>query len=163
MEPCCLSREVESCCFPSPWEGEAARYIRIPGFTGAFLDWRHQPPMLLCFPHCLLCVSPKAYLKRPLNLIWPEIFLAVCKLCWISVYPFYFQDMPTLLICVPDLLFPPVSFFHPAVIHGYCCKNWQLETLIKGPTTRLLKEIVFGLVLLASNTEIKHLYYKRYT
>lgn len=111
-----MSREVESCCFPSPWEGEAARYIHIPGFTGAFLDWRHQPPVLLCFPHRLLCVSPKAYLKRSLNLIWPEIFLAVCKLCWISVYPFYFQDMPTLLICVPDLLFPPVSFFHPAVI-----------------------------------------------
>ena len=41
--------------------------------------------------------------QEALSLVWPEVFLAVCKLGWIPVYPFYFQDVPTLLVCVPGM------------------------------------------------------------
>lgn len=89
-----LSQEMESRCSPSP---VGRLHGSFPGLETS--AWQY----ILYFPHHLLCVSPKAYLRKPLNLIWPEIFLAICELGWVPVYPFHFQDMPTLLICVPGL------------------------------------------------------------
>lgn len=40
----------------------------------------------------LLCVSPKAYLKRPLNLICSKILLALSEVGWVPVCPFHFRD-----------------------------------------------------------------------
>lgn len=81
--PCPVKQEVESYCLPSPL-GRA--HVSFPG-----LDWRHQPGSTSCAFRHLLYVSPKAYLRKPLNLIWPEIFLAGGELGWIPVYPFHFS------------------------------------------------------------------------
>ena len=73
------------------------------GFMGVFLDWRRQPGSTSCAsPSPAVCFT-QGTSQEALNLVWPEIFLAVCKLGWIPVYPSYFQDMPTLLVCVPGM------------------------------------------------------------
>lgn len=81
---------------------------------------------ILCFPHYLFCVSPKAYLRRPLNLIWPEIFFG--SLCtWLdSSLSLSFPGHTHIVdLCARPVISLGLLFF-PTVIHGYCWKNWQL-------------------------------------
>lgn len=82
---------------------------------------------VVCFTQALSQASFESYLARNL--------LTVCELGCIPFYPFHFQNMPPLSICVPGLWFPLAP---PApMIHGYCCKNWQLGNT-EGPNRSIL-------------------------
>lgn len=102
-------------------------FLSMGRLQGSFLEWRRQPGSTSCASPITCCVVlPKAYLRRPLNPFWPDIFLALWELGWIPVFSFHFQGMPTLLICVPGLHFllvflPPL---HPPAL-------WSMDTVIR--------------------------------
>ena len=83
--------------------GGGVSLFRRGGFMGVF--WIGDVSLAV---HPVLTPSPvvcftQGSSQEALSLVWPEVFLAVCKLGWIPVYPFYFQDVPTLLVCVPGM------------------------------------------------------------
>lgn len=76
---------VEACFWARRWN-VAVFHLCWTGFLGAFLDWTNQPGSTSCtFSHHLLTCFTQGLSQEALNLIWPEISLAVCELGWIPV------------------------------------------------------------------------------
>lgn len=111
--PCCLSREVESCGSPSSG-GEASRE-----FSGLETSaWQY----ILCFPHHLLCVSPKAHLKRLWILFGQKSFWQFVNLVGFQFIPFIFRTCPHCWFACQACDFPwsPFSFW-----------LWSLDTVAR--------------------------------
>lgn len=76
---------------------------------------------ILCFPHHLLCVSPKAYLRRPLNLIWPEILFGSLWTWLGSSLSFSFPGHAHIVdLCARTVISLGLLFFSPH------CDPWIL-------------------------------------
>lgn len=114
-------------------------------------DWQYS----LCFPHHLQGISPEAHFRRPFNLIWPKIFLAIDGLGWIPSVPFIFRMCPHYWFVCQACDFPwsPYHCF-PSPGVQIVVRMGNLETLIKGLDTRFFKTF-FYLLLFENKIIIK--------
>lgn len=94
--------------------------------------WQH----ILCFSHHLLCVSPKAYLRRPLKPFSQTSFWHFENLVGFQSSPFISRACPHCWFVCQACTFSWFSSLPRPVIRGYCNGNWQLGN-IKGPTAWL--------------------------
>lgn len=120
------------CC--EPWS-LATSPLHSADFMGVFRDWRRQPCSTSCAFFITCCVFYPSLISGILWILFGQKSFDSCELGCIPFYPFHFQNMPPLSICVPGLWFPLAP---PApMIHGYCCKNWQLGNT-EGPNRSIL-------------------------